>query len=129
MKKKILVVDDESSARFLLELMLKQDYKVDSAFNTASVLEAVSKTKFDIILMDINLGQTDSGIDALRKIREIEAYRDIPIVAVTAYAMAKDRNNLLSLGFNEYIAKPFERDELLSIIEKVLKTEVSHRDK
>ena len=123
MKKKILIVDDESSARFLLELMLKKHYQVESAFSSASMLECISRDHFDLILMDINLGKADSGINALTKLRKFEEYKNTPVMAVTAHAFNSDKNRLLNLGFNEYIAKPFEKDELISLIEKVLSVE------
>jgi CheY-like chemotaxis protein len=129
MKKKILIVDDESSTRFLLELMLKKHYKVESAFSSVSMMEVLSHDQFDLILMDINLGKADSGINALIKLRTLEEYKNTPVMAVTAHALASDKRSLLNLGFNEYIAKPFEKEELLSLIEKLLSVEAIKQHK
>jgi CheY-like chemotaxis protein len=120
MKKKILVVDDESSARFLLDLMLRDKFAVETSADSRSALEKAGKEVFDLVLMDINLGNSESGVTTMKRLRELKEYTHIPIIAVTAFAMAKDKKELLNEGFNEYLAKPFEREEIIKLIENTL---------
>ena len=122
MKKKILAVDDESSARFLLDLMLRDKFAVETSADSRSALEKAGKKLFDLVLMDINLGNSESGVTTMKRLREIKEYENVPVIAVTAFAMAKDKKDLLNEGFNEYLSKPFERDELIKLIEKTLNT-------
>ena len=70
---------------------------------------------FDLVLLDINLGQGPNGADVLRELRAMPAYQDVPIVAVTAYALPGDRERFLGMGFTDYLAKPFNADELLAL--------------
>lgn len=125
MKKKILVVDDESSARFLLDLMLRDKFAVETSADSRSALEKADREAFDLVLMDINLGNSESGVTTMQRLRKLKGYKNIPVIAVTAFAMAKDRKELLSEGFDEYLSKPFERDELIKLIEKTLKIQAS----
>jgi CheY-like chemotaxis protein len=72
--------------------------------------------------MDINLGLGMNGIEATKRIRKIPGFESIPIVAVTAYAMAGDRETFLNIGCTHYISKPFTKREFISLIEEVLES-------
>lgn len=70
--------------------------------------------------MDISLPGDENGLELTRRIRESESLRDLPIIAVTAHAFPRDRENSLAAGCNEYISKPFERRFLLATVERYL---------
>ncbi len=119
-KKKILIVEDNEQNLYLATFLLKQsDYEVITANNG---LEAVDKTlaeKPDLILMDIQLPEMD-GYETTKRIKSMAEYNHIPIVAVTSYAMAGDREKALAIGCAGYIEKPFNTGTFVSEIEKYL---------
>ena len=120
MKKKILIVEDNEQNLYLVTFLLKQNgYHVTTA---RSGLEAIDKTiaeKPDLILMDIQLPEMN-GYEATKKIKNIAEINHIPIVAVTSYAMAGDREKAMAIGCVDYIEKPFDPDSFVSEIEKYL---------
>lgn len=115
-KLNILVVEDDFTNRKYLEMILKKRYNVSVADNGALAFLLAKNSKFDIILMDINLGREMNGVETTELIRTLEGYKDIPIAAVTANAMSGQREHLLNSGFTHYISKPFKKDDLLNLI-------------
>jgi CheY-like chemotaxis protein len=69
--------------------------------------------------MDIDLGMGINGIETTQRIRKIPGYEKIPIVAVTAYAMTGDKEKFLAAGCSHYIAKPFPKDKLVSLVKEI----------
>jgi len=117
-EKKILIVEDNARNRRLLKVLLRSyGYQVIEAQNGAEALEAVRRNRPDLILMDIQL----PGIDGLELVRKIkDKFGDIPIIAVTAYAMKGDRERILSAGCDGYVSKPIDTRELPKVIAKAL---------
>lgn len=116
----ILAVEDNSETQLLLEHLLKGSYEIDVVPGVEGALEAVDRTPFDILLLDINLSEERTGTELLHLIREREKMGEVPAVALTAYAMPGDREDFLEEGFDEYVSKPFTRDDLTEAIEKTL---------
>lgn len=116
----ILVVEDYKVNRILLMRMLKErGHIADSAENGSEALKLYKNKVYDIILMDIQMPILD-GIETTRIIRKLEGtMRHTPIIAVTAYALEGDRERFLSLGMNDYIAKPIDMVHLFNTIENV----------
>jgi CheY-like chemotaxis protein len=75
---------------------------------------------YDIILLDIGLRGKLNGIDVLKEMRKLPGYDKVPMIAFTAFAMAGDKEKFLSEGFNDYISKPFTKEELFALVEKNL---------
>ena len=71
--------------------------------------------------MDINLGQGMDGTQAMHEIRQQLGNENLPVIAVTGFAGKEDRDNFLQAGFNDFIAKPFERQEVLRVLENLFK--------
>ncbi len=115
-KLNILVVEDDFTNRKYLEMILKKRYDVSVADNGALAFQLAKNSKFDIILMDINLGREMNGVETTELIRALDGYKDIPIAAVTANAMSGQRERFLNSGFTHYISKPFKKDDLLNLI-------------
>jgi len=112
---KILLVEDNVINQKIVLLSLNKLVKrIDVASNGKQALEMFGSKQYDMILMDIMMPIMD-GIMATQKIREIEATSDshVPIVAVTANALAGDRENCLAAGVDDYIAKPFTTEMLV----------------
>ncbi|MCL7487512.1 MAG: GAF domain-containing protein [Desulfobulbaceae bacterium] len=133
----ILLAEDNQFNRFFAKTVLEQQkHTVVEAENGIEVLEKLSAESFDVILMDVQMPQLD-GLETTRLIRACEKQTDfsghqlrelleqvqgnmhgaaIPIVAMTAHAMADDRRKCIEAGMNDYVTKPFKPDEVLSII-------------
>lgn len=111
--KTILIVEDEISNYKYLETLLNNRVNTIWAKNGAEAIQICKEKKIDLVLMDIKLPKID-GFEATRQIKEIKP--EIPIIAVTAYAMEADKNESIQAGCNNFIAKPFKMEELFSII-------------
>lgn len=119
--KKIALVEDNADNRLLVQVILGDVYEVISYENGQDALEGIAAQKPDLILLDISLPKMD-GNEVLRRIRADENIRNLPVIALTAHAMAGDREKYLAGGFDEYVTKPIlEEEVLLSAIERVLK--------
>lgn len=121
---RLLLVEDEEISRLSARLHLeKLGHKVDTANNGEEALEALRAMKYDGVLMDIQMDVMD-GLAATRAIRSGAAgvlNAQVPIVAMTAYAMAGDRERFLEAGMNAYVAKPVQVEELKKALGRVMK--------
>jgi CheY-like chemotaxis protein len=118
--KRILVVEDNETNMYLIRFMLKKSgYEVIEARDGASGVELAVKEKPDLIIMDIQLPDID-GLEATKRIRASEADGDIPIIALTSFAMTGDRERALAAGCTGYIEKPINPDTFITEIEKYL---------
>jgi len=106
---KILLVEDNPVNRRLAEFLLRsQGYKVLEATTAQEAFEILRTERPDLIVMDIQLPGMD-GLEATKKLKENPATCDIPIVAVTSYAMKGDREKALAAGCAGYITKPIDK--------------------
>jgi len=119
-RKNILYVEDNAINSLVVRTYVREYYTYDGAANANKALEKVKDKRYDLILMDINLGLGMNGIELAKKIREMATYKNTPIIAVTGYAMQNDKTNILHDGMTDYLAKPFEKSELLDILRKYL---------
>ncbi|MBI5599816.1 MAG: sigma-54-dependent Fis family transcriptional regulator [Deltaproteobacteria bacterium] len=111
----ILIVDDEQGVRDTIEIILRDDYETVSVGNGLEALEVVKSMPVDLVLMDINLPHMD-GFETLRMIREVDG--DMGVIVISATDSAQKAVHALRLGAYDYIAKPFETDDLLSTIKR-----------
>ena len=112
-----MVVDDDARNIFALTTILEsQDMEVLSATNGRQAIEIVKKTPdLKVVLMDIMMPEMD-GYETMREIRRDPELRTLPILALTAKAMKGDREKCLEAGASDYIAKPVNTDQLLSLL-------------
>ncbi len=115
--RKVLVVDDDARNIFALTSLLEnQEMIVVSATNGRKAIEILrSNSDFSIVLMDIMMPEMD-GYETMREIRSDPVFRTLPILALTAKAMKGDREKCLDAGASDYIAKPVNTDQLLSLM-------------
>ena len=115
--RKVLVVDDDARNIFALTSLLEnQEMDVISATNGRSAIDIIHKTPdLSMVLMDIMMPEMD-GYETMREIREVPEFRTLPILALTAKAMKGDREKCLDAGASDYIAKPVNTDQLLSLM-------------
>jgi len=116
----VLLVEDNMINRNLIELFLKPTYLMDHAYEGKTAVKMAKETKYDAVLMDINLGSGIDGIETTKKIKAISGYEKTPIIAVTGYTMIGDREKLLAEGCTHYIAKPFEKAVFRAIIKEAI---------
>jgi CheY-like chemotaxis protein/two-component sensor histidine kinase len=116
----LLIVEDDDLNRSTIEHYLKDSYNFESVSSGESAVKVVKRKKYDIILMDIAL-KGMSGLEAAQLIKKVPGNENVPIVAVTAYAMIGDKEKLLKGGCTHYLAKPFTQTSLLSLIKSILK--------
>ena len=118
--KRILVVEDNETNMYLIRFMLeKSGYEVIEAGEGAVGVELAIKEKPDLVIMDIQLPGID-GLEATKRIRASEADGDIPIIALTSFAMAGDKERALAAGCTGYIEKPINPETFMAEIEKYL---------
>jgi len=123
MKKKILIVEDNEQNLYLTTFLLeKQGYDVVQARNGEEGVDLAVAERPDLILLDIQLPVMD-GYEVARRLKAVEETRSIPIVAVTSYAMAGDREAVLAAGCEGYIEKPIDPDHFAEQVKKFLNAE------
>lgn len=115
--KKILIVDDDMRNVFALTSVLevKGIHVVVAKNGSEAVSRFETAPDIDLVLMDIMLPEVD-GYEAMRKIRALERFQSVPIIALTAKAMKDDRTKCMEAGASDYMAKPVDTDKLLSLL-------------
>jgi len=118
---KILVIEDNEDNLAVVESYLEDDYHIISSDNGEDGIELAKKEKPGVILLDISLPNMD-GVEVLKYLKKDEKCKDIPVIALTAHAMAGDQQRFLQAGFDEYVSKPIVDDEeLIQKIETLLR--------
>ncbi|MBK7865857.1 MAG: response regulator [Ignavibacteriales bacterium] len=115
-KKKILIVEDDPVGANLMKMYLIRNYYVVICHQGEEALAILESEKFDLIIMDINLPGGMNGVEVTQKLREYEAYKITPVVAVTAYTLPGDEQRFIESGFDGFIVKPFKREEFIQSI-------------
>ncbi|MEO7932435.1 MAG: HAMP domain-containing protein [Chthoniobacterales bacterium] len=115
--RKVLIVDDDARNIFALSIVLEnQEMEILSATNGRQAIEIIESTPdLSIVLMDIMMPEMD-GYQTMKEIRNNATFRTLPILALTAKAMKGDREKCLEAGASDYIAKPVNTDQLLSLL-------------
>jgi len=117
----VLVVEDNlPNMELVFEILKMQDFTPVGVVNGADAIEKTEKEIFDLILMDIGLPDMD-GIEVTKKIRSRPSYKDVPVIALTSFAMKEDAERINMEGFNEYIQKPIEVTDFVQRLEKYRK--------
>jgi CheY-like chemotaxis protein len=118
--KKVLVVDDDMRNIFALSAALEQEQmEVITATDGKEALNVLKQNKTDIVLMDIMMPNMD-GYKSISHIRNRMDLKDLPIIAITAKAMAGDREKCIVAGASDYISKPVDTQKLISLMKVFL---------
>ncbi len=120
----LLVEDNLINQKIARETLEIQDLVVDIANNGKEAVTAVSNTEFDAVLMDIQMPEMD-GYEATQLIRKKRPENELPIIAMTAHAMKGDKEKCLAVGMNDYITKPVDENQLLTVLGKWIKPKES----
>lgn len=120
MTPKVAVVEDNPDNRMLVQALLEDLYDLSEYETGVAAVEGLPNNIPDVILLDISLPGMD-GTEVLEWLRGHDALKDLPVIALTAHAMAGDREKYLSIGFNDYVTKPIlDEDLLIDAIERCL---------
>lgn len=116
MSAKIAVVEDNPDNRLLVSAILDDRYELSEYETGQEAIEGLPKNPPDLVLLDISLPEMD-GTEVLAWIRKQPQFVRLPVIALTAHAMAGDREKYLAAGFNDYVTKPIlDEDVLLEAI-------------
>jgi len=119
--KRVLVVEDNENNMKLISLVLeKHGYEPIKAFSGEEGVEKAIAERPDLILMDIQLPDIN-GMEAVKRIRMVDDMQEVPIIAITSYAMAGDREKILNVGCDGYFEKPIDPLTIVEKIEKIVK--------
>ena len=117
---RVLVVEDNGANQLVAALLLeKLGYRTDLAANGFEALSAIEQIPYNVVLMDCQMPEMD-GYEATKELRAREngTGRHIPIIAMTANAMAGDREKCLAVGMDDYLTKPIQKEELEAVLER-----------
>ena len=115
---KVLVVEDNSfNMELIFELLNTIGFTYDGAIDGEKALEKCKQEVYDLILMDIELPGM-SGVETTKIIKKIPGYKDIPVIALTAYAMKGDMERLVSECFDDYLSKPIDFNKFRDMLQK-----------
>lgn len=117
---RLAVVEDNADNRMLLQAILGDRYDLTEYDNGVTALQGIASDRPDLVLLDISLPGMD-GNEILQRIRKDVTLRALPVIALTAHAMAGDREKFLAAGFDDYITKPIvDETQLFGAIERLL---------
>lgn len=119
----VLLVEDDADSREMLQVMFaQQNIKINAVDSAAKALEAIEQYKPDVLISDVGLPGED-GYELIRKVRQLspEQGGNTPAIALTGYTSLQDRQNALEVGFQEHLAKPVDIDELLHLVNVLVK--------
>lgn len=111
----LLVEDNEMNRDMLSRRLQRKGFEVAMAVDGRQGVEMARAGGYDLILMDMSLPEID-GWEATRQLRAAPETQVVPIIGLTAHAMAGDRENCLEMGCDDYVSKPVDRDTLLNVI-------------
>ncbi len=124
MSRKVAVVEDNPDNRMLVQALLEDRYDLSEYETGVEAVRGLPGNVPDVILLDISLPEMD-GTEVLAWLRGQPGLKDVPVIALTAHAMAGDREKYLSIGFDDYVTKPIvDEDVLIDAIERCLNAAV-----
>jgi diguanylate cyclase (GGDEF)-like protein len=128
MQERVLVVDDDPDILQFVRVNLElEGYSADTAENGRVALDTAKDALPDLVLLDVMMPEMD-GLTVLRRLRSAPATSNVPVILLTAKALAEDRVRGLNLGADDYITKPFDVEELMARVRSVLRRAQQMRD-
>ncbi|TXT67646.1 MAG: Polar-differentiation response regulator DivK [Promethearchaeota archaeon] len=121
MIKNVYIIEDNTKNMKLFKAILKliPNIQIFSETRGDLGLELIKSGDPDLIILDIQLPEI-SGIDIAKELRKIDKFKDVPIIAVTSFAMKGDKERILEVGINEYVPKPIKVQEFRELVKSML---------
>lgn len=126
-KPKLLVVEDDFENQKFLQIFLKRRFDIQICDSEETFYEKLNNDRFDIILMDISLRGKKDGLQLTRELREMELYKNLPIVGLSAHAFQKDKDNAYNAGVDVFLTKPVQNDVLMDSLIRTLEEKTGTR--
>ena len=121
MRRRILIIEDNFANMELMEYLLRAfEYEVSAAVDGIAGIELALTTVPDLIICDVHLPKMD-GYEIVRRLKEAQALRNVPVIAVTALAMVGDQEKVLNAGFDGYIGKPIDPESFVGQIARFMR--------
>lgn len=114
-----LYIEDQVDSQILFKVQMKELKEIKFAVSFEEALPLLDSHRFDFIVMDINLQGEYNGLDALKIVKRMPGYENIPVVAVTAYVLPGDKEKFIATGFNDFISKPIFREKMIESLGKI----------
>ncbi|MGB5530074.1 MAG: response regulator [Ignavibacteriaceae bacterium] len=118
--RKLLVVEDNRETQLIIKVALRDRYEVQVVGNASDAISILLNNSFDLVLLDLNLEGKDDGKTILMKIREEMKNHVLPVIIATAYDLKPEDEKFYHQNANGFIPKPFDKKDLLGIVNKVL---------
>ena len=115
-KNKILVVEDNTETQLIIKVNLRDVYDVEITDNADDAISLIKNNNFDLVLLDINLGNGNDGRDVLNMMKNEKDYSNLPVIIITAYDIDDDEKDLLMKLSCDYLEKPLDKKVLLNSI-------------
>lgn len=119
-KHKLLIVEDDEDSQRFLNLFLKRRFEISMSNSSDTFYNELEKGTFSVILMDVSLRGKKDGLQITKEIKANPKYKDIPVVALTAHAYQRDRNEAYKAGVNYFLTKPVKNELLLETLLKAI---------
>ena len=120
LEKTVMSIDDNPMNQSVVEIIVtRMGYRYLAAYNKEEALQLLASESIDLILMDIQLPETN-GYELTEKIKQIEQYKRIPIIAMTAYSQMEDKEKCLDVGMLDFIVKPIDVDYMENTLRKFM---------
>jgi CheY-like chemotaxis protein len=117
MKKALIVEDNPINMELVMEILSAHGFSADMAVNGEEAIVKLEKEEYGLVLMDIELPGMD-GVNATKIIKS--KHKNLPIIALTSYAMKGDRERFIAAGFDDYISKPIDINSIIDKINKLM---------
>ena len=115
-KPHLLVVEDDYENQKFLEIFLKRKFDLKICDSAETFYKLIEENDFDIILMDISLRGKKDGLQLTKEVREMDKYKKVPVVALSAHAFQKDKENAYQAGVDIFLTKPVQNEVLLETL-------------
>lgn len=119
-KPRLLVVEDDYENQKFLQIFLKRKFELEICDSSDTFYEKLKQNEFNIILMDISLRGKKDGLQLTREIREMDEYKHLPVVGLSAHAFQRDKDNAYNAGVDVFLTKPVQNDVLMDTLIKTL---------
>ncbi|MBK8944162.1 MAG: response regulator [Ignavibacteriae bacterium] len=119
-KPRLLIVEDDYENQKFLQIFLKRKFDLEICDSSDTFYEKLNKSKFDIILMDISLRGKKDGLQLTQEIRQMDDYKNLPVVGLSAHAFQRDKDNAYNAGVDIFLTKPVQNDVLMDTLIRTL---------